>query len=227
MKEKIIGIYCIENIVNGKKYIGRTNDLNRRFRAHVRLLKNNKHDNEHLQLAWNKYGEGNFKFYLLQECPEEQLNVLEFELIEEFNTINRSIGYNKTKGGDGILGFRHSEKTKIQLSEISSKQIHSKETRLKIGKGNKGKHVTKETCEKLSLSIRNVSRKNEKSSSQHIGIYFRKEKILNPWTAKITISLCNRINLGSFHTEQEAIIAWENKYLEIYGKPYTNNESEG
>ena len=48
-KEKICGIYCIENIINHKKYIGQSQNVFRRMYNHKNLLRNNKHHNSYLQ----------------------------------------------------------------------------------------------------------------------------------------------------------------------------------
>ena len=56
-KEKICGVYKIENSVNGKYYIGSSNNIYRRWKEHIKLLNKNNHHSPHLQFAWNKYGE--------------------------------------------------------------------------------------------------------------------------------------------------------------------------
>jgi predicted GIY-YIG superfamily endonuclease len=38
--KKICGIYCIENLVNSKKYIGQSKDINRRWKEHKNQLNN-------------------------------------------------------------------------------------------------------------------------------------------------------------------------------------------
>jgi hypothetical protein len=52
-----IGIYCIENIINNKKYIGMSSGINTyRLSSHKRRLRKNIHVNACLQNAYNKSG---------------------------------------------------------------------------------------------------------------------------------------------------------------------------
>ena len=36
--DKVCGIYCIENLINSKKYIGQSVDIKSRFKKHISLL---------------------------------------------------------------------------------------------------------------------------------------------------------------------------------------------
>lgn len=67
------GIYCIINIYNGKRYIGSSKNIRKRLWGHRAELRHNKHDNQYLQNAWNKYGEDKFDFYVIEQCPENIL----------------------------------------------------------------------------------------------------------------------------------------------------------
>ena len=60
--KNISGIYKITNNVNGKFYIGSSQNISRRWYDHKRELRIQKHHNKYLQRAWNKYGEENFSF---------------------------------------------------------------------------------------------------------------------------------------------------------------------
>lgn len=93
------GIYCIENISTSKKYIGQSIDINDRWRRHIGELNHNSHHNDYLQKAWNKYGESDFKFYILEYCPVDELNIKETIYIEKYNTMDRNHGYNLKSGG--------------------------------------------------------------------------------------------------------------------------------
>ena len=64
----MIGIYKITNKINGKIYIGQSNDIKRRFLEHTYR------DKLPIDIAIKKYGKENFSFEILEECPTEQLN---------------------------------------------------------------------------------------------------------------------------------------------------------
>ena len=65
------GIYSFLNLVNGKRYVGSSVDLYNRLHEHVHNLKNNKAHNAHFQNAWNKYGEDNFIYNIIEFCDAD------------------------------------------------------------------------------------------------------------------------------------------------------------
>ena len=83
----ICGIYMILNKVNNKVYIGQSVDIYKRWTKHRRELRNNKHDNDHLQKSWNRDGEQYFDFIILCECPQNKLNEMEQYYILCFNRL--------------------------------------------------------------------------------------------------------------------------------------------
>lgn len=78
---KISGIYCVINLKNGKRYIGSSKNIRQRLWSHRAELRHNKHENTHLQSAWNKYGEQNFDYYVMEICDEDKLLEREQEYI--------------------------------------------------------------------------------------------------------------------------------------------------
>lgn len=72
---KTTGVYKIENIVNGKIYIGSASSeggFYRRIKEHINTLVRKKHSNIYLQNSWNKHGDENFKFIILETCDSEK-----------------------------------------------------------------------------------------------------------------------------------------------------------
>jgi len=146
------GIYCIENIINKKKYVGKAEDIEDRWKEHRYLLNKKKHINKHLENSWYKYGMENFIFYIIEICESEKLSERERFYIFYFDAKNN--GYNLTDGGQGILGYRHTEKSKLKMSINSKGKTKSEEHRKKISEVNKGKHLSEETKQKMSASTK-------------------------------------------------------------------------
>lgn len=107
----MIGIYKIENLINHKKYIGKANNINKRFGEHKRLAfyQSNPSYGYPLYKAIRKYGLNNFDFSVIEECEESELDEKEKNWIEFYNTY-KGEGYNQTPGGDGC------PKTSIEMA---------------------------------------------------------------------------------------------------------------
>ena len=69
--KNVCGVYKITNLVNNKIYIGSSSNLEQRLWCHRANLRHNKHHNPHLQNSWNKYGEDNFDYCILEVCDEK------------------------------------------------------------------------------------------------------------------------------------------------------------
>ena len=95
----MIGIYIITSLRNQKVYIGQSKHIEKRWEEHRTALQKNVHQNKHLQRAWNKYGEKNFIFSILEECSENMLDVREQYWIDYYGGINSQNTYNFRDGG--------------------------------------------------------------------------------------------------------------------------------
>lgn len=171
-------IYKITNLANGKFYIGSTmHKFVKRKSEHVTALQKGYHFNSHLQSAWNKYGEENFTFEVIQEFIDgmDQVEVLkkELEIIEslcpEYNICRKTAGgklgrtlseEEKKKIGDIHRGKRHSEETILKIKEVRKRQIITEDHKRKISESSKGRKIIKtkpnsdkqkETARKLLL----------------------------------------------------------------------------
>lgn len=98
MAKYLCGIYCIENIIDNRKYIGLSRDIYRRWGEHKSELRRGTHANVYLQNAWNKYGEDNFEFNIVELCDPFVICDRERYYIAEYHTLSHENGYNLTKG---------------------------------------------------------------------------------------------------------------------------------
>ena len=129
-------IYKITNIINNKFYIGYTDySLERRFNEHQRAALYNC-DNMIMHKAIRKYGIENFNIKELCYHPDSYycLNILEPKYIKKLKP-----EYNSTSGGEGIINFHHSQKTKDKIRKLNKNRKVSNETRMKMSISHKGK----------------------------------------------------------------------------------------
>ena len=125
-------IYAIENIHNGKMYIGSTKNYVFRWRAHKTTLRKGIHHSFVLQRAWEKYGESSFVFKLLLICSKDTRYFYEQALmkLQSYNIL-RTANECLVRGG-----WKHSDEFKAKMSKI-----------------HKGKSLSAEHREKLSVSV--------------------------------------------------------------------------
>ena len=100
------GIYKIENLINGKIYVGKSIDIQKRFRTHINdSFNENKPEYNHLiHKAIRKYKVENFSFDVIEECNEDELDSKEMYWIHVYDCCvldGRNKGYNMTRGGEG------------------------------------------------------------------------------------------------------------------------------
>lgn len=150
-------IYIIKNKINNKVYVGRTSNKTKRFSKHKTLLLKNKHPNQYLQNAWNKYGAHNFDFMV-----HTYADILDLPLLEEqtLKLYHKDMTYNIMNIDQNI--HTHAEETKQKLSKATSKNrigyITPQETKDKI----------RNTLRKINTNIRNniIELYNSKKYSQ-------------------------------------------------------------
>ena len=128
----ICGIYKITNVINNKYYIGSAISIRSRLNTHKRLLRDNKHFNNHLQASYNKHGLSNFVFKQLEVTTKETMIEREQYWIDQLDATNPKKGYNKRILASSNLGIKLSEETKKKLSLSHMGHKRSKEAQVKI-----------------------------------------------------------------------------------------------
>ena len=195
--DALCGIYKIENIINGKVYVGQSINIKARWKDHINSLNRKSSHSVLLQRAWDKYKEDNFTFEILELCTEDMLDELEIKYIELYDSCNN--GYNIESGGNSNKCL--SEETKQKLRESRIGMSHSDETRRKmsvsrIGKKNGmyGRSHSEESKRKMSESKKGKRGHPCSDEQKKIARLANTGKILSESTRK-KISEANKGNI--------------------------------
>lgn len=134
---KQAGIYQIVNTISGKRYIGSSSYLERRLAEHKRFLRKGLHQNKHLQLSFNKYGENSFVLEKIEECEIDNLLDREQFYIDLFrgNLFNFGNAYAPSRG------YKHTQEAKIRIGNYwkgRSRGSMSEITKEKVSLSKKG-----------------------------------------------------------------------------------------
>jgi group I intron endonuclease len=159
------GVYEITNNVNGKRYVGSSVNIKKRWSQHKCMLRRGNHRNPYLQNAYNKYGADAFRYSIL--VYTEPMDGVRLE-----NILLKTGAYEYNIGADATkpwLGKKRSDKTNRKISEalrgpkspMYGKQF-SEITRNKISAARMGIRFSEEHKSKLSTA--RSKRTGEKSS---------------------------------------------------------------
>jgi group I intron endonuclease len=212
------GIYCIENIENGKQYIGKGNDVElRMWQSHIGCT--------YIDNAIKKHGKNIFKRFIVEHCEKDNLVEREQYYIKEWNTKVPN-GYNLTDGGDGGLGI--TEETIKKKHQYSGKnhwnfgRHSSNETRRKQSIAHTGIHHISND-KKKEMSENEMGRKNhafatkkKNATSKYYGVSWHWSnpdyKTTGRWVAQIRVRGINIIIGRKFINEIDAARAYD-KYV--------------
>lgn len=124
LHEGLCGIYCIRNIINNKKYIGKSKNIRQRIYNHIGGLnsKDKKRENQHFINSWWKHGKQNFEYFILEiidiktENFENIIKEKELFWMNYYNTTNRSFGYNLRQDSSTNMIILDETRKKLSIS---------------------------------------------------------------------------------------------------------------
>lgn len=156
-------IYCYTNQINQKKYVGQTNDINRRITEHKSnsFNKNSVNYNNIIHKAIRKYGYENFTIEILEVLEDktyDEVNEREIFWIKEKKSLISEHGYNILEGGKNAW---RSLLSKEQVQDIKNMIIK--------------KSSYNDIVEKYGISKAFISGIN-------LGLYFHDDSIKYPLT---------------------------------------------
>lgn len=193
-------IYKIENLDNGKFYVGSTGNFRERMQCHKIRLRAGIHHSKHLQAAWNLYGEEAFAFVVVEEVPTSE----DLQVAEE-RWLSRHFGkphcYNASRYADAPMRGRPKEEHScygVPKKETTKKKISR---RLKefyaedpSNHPRLGKSHNEETRRKISEKV------NAALSRGGAGKYKRSEETLRKLSESLKGNTCAK---GYKRTEAE------------------------
>lgn len=158
-------LYMHRNKTNGKRYIGITKDVARRWAGQgSRYQKSPRFYN-----AIKKYGWDGFTHEIvLDGLTLEEANRYEIEYIARYQTQDRAKGYNIAPGGDYVpscLGRHHSEETKRKISESNKGKVISEAQKRQHSEYMRGRFKGALNCKSRSVLCITTG---ELFESQHI-----------------------------------------------------------
>jgi group I intron endonuclease len=147
------GIYIIKNLITNFVYVGSTNNFRIRKAVHIRDLKDNKHHCIHLQNAWNKYGENNFKIELIQYIENESF-LIPFEQVyldfyKKFGIYNICLIAGRTIGRKPSSETLQKMRSRRHSEEVKNKISSSLKNRIPWNKGRGKKKADKKVFRKV------------------------------------------------------------------------------
>lgn len=200
-------IYKTTNLVNGKIYVGQK-------KSETFLKEEYLGSGKRLKSAIMHYGKDSFKVELLEKCSSKQeLDEKEIYYIKYYDSQNLDIGYNLTKGGDGVVGAiawnkgltkeqdvrliksdetkkKHSESLKQAYKEGRRTNNWTLEARKKISESNKRRDLSKFTTRGRSWYTNDIDNvlvnQDEIKKYESLGYHKGRKTNTTPWNKGLT-----------------------------------------
>lgn len=191
---KASGIYRIVCLTTGKLYIGSAINLAKRKREHLHYLRNNAHHSITLQRAWDKHGEENFAFEVIELVLPAFLLEREQHYLDTLKPFGEN-GYNINAVAGSRMGMRHTVETREKLRQANLGKTYGEETRRKHSVSSSGRTHRPEAREKLRQANLGQKRSAEARESMRQAQLGRKQ-------SETTIEKRRLAQMGRIHTPE-------------------------
>lgn len=218
----MIGIYKIENKINGKCYYGSSKNIIKRWKKHKYQLNSGVHINCILQKAWYKYGESNFTFYVVEECDFSVL----LEVEQKYLNLNPEYNIGKNSSGGDNLTNNPNREAIIEKMTASMKLRYSKLTKEEIYKIHSKPGDTNPNW-KGGISVKYCECGSKMANNAKTCIKCRDQKgEKNPFFGKIhteeTLKFLSDVNKGKHYYQNNNEIIIDNIEYESYNDAERN-----
>lgn len=228
----MIGIYKITNKINGKCYIGQSNNCERRFKEHQTKGSRSRIP---VDVAIKKYGKDTFTYEIIEECSIEELNSREQYWITYYDSIKN--GYNCSEGGNQqSIGENNgraklTEKDIIEIRQAYNNHLRQKDVYQKykdiisfgyfqnVWQGQSWKHIMPEVFTKENkeyyIFYNSKGERSEIAQFSNDEVIEIRKRYVKETAANIYKDYCDRITFQGFQS-----ILWGRVYkdLPIYKK---------
>lgn len=171
------GIYQIEHVASGKKYIGSARRIRRRISKHKTDLRAGKHHCSKLQRSWDKYGEDAFAFSVVEPIADEaQLLAREQHWIDTEQTLTAGFNICPVAGSCRGRVVTPEHRAKLSAAQSGKKRPpehfakafgvpRSEEVRAKISAAKKGKPISAEALAERKTRTSSAETRAKQSAS--------------------------------------------------------------
>lgn len=218
-------LYCIQNLINGKLYIGKTvRPLAKRWKHH---LSDHVRVDTRLYRAMRKYGPDHFRITVLSDGDLDHDSLLRREIayIRLFGTTDPKLGYNLHPGGAGTSHHATSQETrqKIRLSKLGKERSAKARGNMSLAAKEQRRTLTDRQKAVLHrMALVNTGRTRSAEHRRNNGLAIRGKgkcysfnRAHQRWQVRLTVDGKVR-QFGSYRTEQEARSAAEAAKKEYY-----------
>jgi group I intron endonuclease len=205
------GVYQIRCIANGKVYVGSAICFDQRWTNHRNQLRRGVHCSRYLQNAWNKYGENQFVFEVLELACAADLICAEQEHLDRIQPFG-SNGYNTCRLAGSQLGTKRTSESRKRMSawqrgrKMSPERAaqwaaaalgfkRTPEHKARIAIANSERVVTEETRARMSAAKKGIGigRKHTAETKAKIAAGNRRRSVSDETRAKMSAAQRGRL----------------------------------